>query len=594
MIAYIIKSVLCLLILWGFYKIALEQQAVHQLKRFYLLGCLVIALVLPLITLSYSVEVEPQPAVEQIAFDTIAVTDEVNTSIEETIHWTPILIGSIYAAGVLLFGFRFLGNLYRLREKVTHNERVKSKSHINVLLLEKIVPHSFLNYIFLPKNDFKNNAIALEVLAHEQAHVSQKHSWDILFIEILQVVFWFNPLFILIKNSIRLNHEFLADKTALKEEADIKNYTNLLFTYSGGSHQTALSSPINYSLTKKRIIMLSKTRSVKKLTARLALFVPVFTLCVYFFNQEIVAKPVSDEGIQPNETSVVAEQKNEPTASPIQTWKNQELMTLTIRVEDELVWVNGVSTSIENFVKTINEVTKDWTNSDMMNYSTRLQAKNGVDNVISALSKEFKKTKLYKTNPTRELIPPPPPPAPAVPQGQLPPPPPPPTPADPAAFANDKYNLLNIKLSNTEAIEIEGQKTTISKAKDFIKSNFKDWTQDTNEKPRGVLFHLPEGVSESQAHKVFKKIQDFKINRITFKKETPAPPAPPKIGELPQASGPTAMINTLKENNGTAYYNGKKVSYETALSVMKQKKNLQILLNENKGKGTPDLIIKDN
>lgn len=594
MIAYIIKSVLCLLILWGFYKIALEQQAVHQLKRFYLLGCLVIALVLPLITLSYSVEVEPQPAVEQIAFDTIVVTDEVNTSIEETIHWTPILIGSIYAAGVLLFGFRFLGNLYRLREKVTHNERVKSKSHINVLLLEKIVPHSFLNYIFLPKNDFKNNAIAPEVLVHEQAHVSQKHSWDILFIEILQVVFWFNPLFILIKNSIRLNHEFLADKAALKEEADIKNYTNLLFTYSGGSHQTALSSPINYSLTKKRIIMLSKTRSVKKLTTRLALFVPVFTLCVYFFNQEIVAKPVSDEGIQPKETSVVAEQKNEPTASPIQTWKNQELMTLTIRVEDELVWVNEVSTSIENFVKTINEITKDWTRSDMMNYSTQVQAKNGVDKVISALSKEFKKTKLYKTNPTRELIPPPPPPAPAVPQGQLPPPPPPPTPADPAAFANDKYNLLNIKLSNTEAIEIEGQKTTISKAKDFIKSNFKGWTQDTNEKPRGVLFHLPEGVSESQAHKVFKKIQDFKINRFTFKKETPAPPAPPKIGELPQAPGPTAMINTLKENNGTAYYNGKKVSYEAALSLMNRKKDLQILLNENKGKGTPDLIIKDN
>ena len=72
------------------------------------------------------------------------------------------------------------------------------------------------------------------------------------------------------------------------------------------------------------------------------------------------------------------------------------------------------------------------------------------------------------------------------------------------------------------------------------------------------------------------------------------PPAPPKVDELPQAPGPTAMINTLKENNGTAYYNGKKVSYETALSVMKEKKNLQILLNENKGKGTPDLIIKDN
>ncbi|MDP5045204.1 MAG: M56 family metallopeptidase, partial [Leeuwenhoekiella sp.] len=291
------------MILWGFYKITLEQQAAHQFKRFYLLGSLVLALALPLITLSYTVAVEPQPAVEQVAFDTIAVTDEVNTSIEETIHWTPILIGSIYAAGVLLFGFRFLGNLYRLREKVTYNERVKTKSHINVLLLEKIVPHSFLNYIFLPKNDFKNNAIAPEVLAHEQAHVSQKHSWDILFIEVLQVVFWFNPLLILLKKSIALNHEFLADSAALSQNKNVENYTNLLFTYSGSSHHTALSSPINYSLTKKRIIMLSKTRSVKKLATRLALFVPVLALCIYFFNQEIVAKPVEIQKLESQQTS---------------------------------------------------------------------------------------------------------------------------------------------------------------------------------------------------------------------------------------------------------------------------------------------------
>ena len=185
MIAYIIKSVLCLLILWGFYKIALEQQAAHELKRFYLLGCLILALVLPLITLSYSVEVEPQLINETVASDNFELT-EVATPSEKPINWTPIILGTIYTVGVLIFGFRFLSNLYSLREKVTHNERVKTKSHINVLLLEKVVPHSFLNYIFLPKTDYKNNAIAPEVLAHEQAHVSQKHSWDILFIEILQ------------------------------------------------------------------------------------------------------------------------------------------------------------------------------------------------------------------------------------------------------------------------------------------------------------------------------------------------------------------------------------------------------------------------
>ena len=111
----------------------------------------------------------------------------------------------------------------------------------------------------------------------------------------------------------------------------------------------------------------------------------------------------------------------------------QEYLTLKLRVKDESVWVNGKSTSVENFVKTINEITKDWTKSDMMNYSIQVQTKNGVDKVISALSKEFKKTNLYKINPSRELIPPPPPPAPAAPASPTNrvPPPPPPAPVQP-------------------------------------------------------------------------------------------------------------------------------------------------------------------
>ncbi|MGO4912772.1 M56 family metallopeptidase [Leeuwenhoekiella sp. W20_SRS_FM14] len=532
MIAYILKSVLCLMILWGFYKITLEQQAAHQFKRFYLLGSLVLAFALPLITLSYSVAVEPQPAVEQVAFDTIAVTDEVNTSIEETIHWTPILIGSIYAAGVLLFGIRFLRNLYRLREKVTHNERVKSKSHINVLLLEKIVPHSFLNYIFLPKNDFKNNAIAPEVMAHEQAHVSQKHSWDILFIEVLQVIFWFNPLLILLKKSIALNHEFLADSVALSQNKNVENYTNLLFTYSGGSHHTALSSPINYSLTKKRIIMLSKTRSVKKMATRLALFVPVLALCFYFFNEKIVAKPanlqqkeevptqndqtsdtLTDTYIQSDKPRVITQadlnaiskdptygilEKKSPTASQLNEWKNAsqygvwvdgkrinnaslksskdynyysiskleknaknygshyyqvDLMTaeyyeshkkiqnpptaeevktylaqnekvLNLTVTGSQVWVNGKETSIENFAKDLNALSKDWTFSDKRNYSIHVRTTDPAEKIWQKLQSAFETTALYKANP-KGLIPPPPPPVPASPNSGTPPPPPP-------------------------------------------------------------------------------------------------------------------------------------------------------------------------
>ena len=296
MTAYLIKSILCLLILWGFYKVALEQTAAHNFKRFYLLSSLILSLALPLITFSYTVEVAPQPVnTENFLAPTEFNDAPVVKPVAESTNWLLITSGIVYGAGVLIFGFRFLRNLLRLREKVRHNEHVKATSHINVLLVEKVIPHSFLKYIFLPKTDFKNNLLPAEVLQHEHAHVIQKHSWDILFIEFLQVVFWFNPILILLKKSVALNHEFLADQAALQQENNITNYTNLLFNYSGGAHHTALSSPINYSLTKKRILMLSKRSSFAKLAARAALILPVISFCVYFFSQGVVAQSAVKE-----------------------------------------------------------------------------------------------------------------------------------------------------------------------------------------------------------------------------------------------------------------------------------------------------------
>jgi len=815
MTVYLIKSILCLLVLWGFYKIALEQTAAHQFKRFYLLGSLAIAIALPLITFSYTVEVAPQP----INTENFLAPAEVNNApvvkpIAESTNWLLISLGIIYCAGVLLFGFRFLQNLLRLREKVRHNEHVKATSHINVLLVEPVIPHSFLKYIFLPKTDFKNNALPAEVLQHEQAHVIQKHSWDILLIEFLQVVFWFNPLLILLKKSVALNHEFLADQAALQQENNITNYTNLLFNYSGGAHHTALSSPINYSLTKKRILMLSKTRSVKKLTTRIALFVPVLALCVYFFNQEIVAKPI---GVQ-NEVKTVFENievfldqernlyvngsptsfenldselalhnmsfsKNErkkniissifiPPITKTKTVslitdaleaygvkkidiiaepfpiphnaskkeiknynqtleeyndsyrmaqasvngkesgivhvidvaidKNQNIyfnnaqvavedldakietilktilkntqpedITLRLKVDENLpmgimtdvkelfrqrgilkvitttaqeqkknnpiiaigqtasikqrisdsaqeekvlkltvagsrVWLNDEETSVENFAKDLDALSKNWTLNEKKNFNIHVRSSNPDKGVWKGLQEAFETTALYfetkalyKANPKR-LIPPPPPPAPAPPKASsipapppaptpptaqtLPPPPPPPAPVKPESFTENNYNLLNIKLSNTKAIEVEGKATTITALKTFIEKNFQDWVQNTTEKRRGVIFNLPKGVAESQAHKAYKEIQDFHINGFQLKKEGAdselLPPPPPPA--------PEEMVRLAKDN---IYYNNKKISAEKARELMKKKEQYDILLNSSKGSYV--LIIKD-
>ena len=292
MIAYSIKSVLCLLVLWGFYKLALEPLVAHRLKRFYLLFSLLISLALPLFTISYEVEAQPLPVTETFTYSAASDTPTVQMPRKKNTAYLPYIFFSVYGLGVLFFGFRFTRNLGRIHDKIRSSEKMRSTDHIKVLLDQKTVPHSFLRFIFLAKTDFKEHRIAPEILEHERAHVIQRHTWDILLIELLQVFFWFNPLLFWFKKSVALNHEFLADQRAMFLHTDPGQYTHLLFQYSGGAHHTALSSPINYSLTKKRILMLSQTFSAKKLASRLAFLLPVLALCIYFFNQDIVAKPI--------------------------------------------------------------------------------------------------------------------------------------------------------------------------------------------------------------------------------------------------------------------------------------------------------------
>ncbi len=265
MIAYLIKSVLCLFVLWGFYKIALEQQSAHIFKRFYLLASLVIALVLPLITISYTVPDVAQ-SIETFTYTTPIITQPI-TVIGETTNWLAIALWAIYALGVLIFGFRFLRNIGQIRSKIRQNIHVFAQKAVHILVESSIVPHTFLNYIFLPRAAYETNRIPKEILRHEQAHVTQKHTLDILFIEFLQVIFWFNPLLHFIKRSIALNHEFLADQKAIDRQENHESYINLLVYHAQSPHHAPMTSALNYSLTrppyrraKKRILMINPFR----------------------------------------------------------------------------------------------------------------------------------------------------------------------------------------------------------------------------------------------------------------------------------------------------------------------------------------------
>ncbi|MAB38918.1 MAG: peptidase M56 [Aequorivita sp.] len=288
---YLLKSAAILAVLFAFYKVALENTSMHTFKRFYLFGSLFAAFLIPLITFTSYVEVSPIVPIYS------EVTPQLNyTEVEQTLNYWPFVLWAIYGLGVLFFSIKFFRNLFGLIQQIRKNPKYKNTPFINVLLKEAIIPHTFFNYIFLNKKQFENREIPQEVIFHEETHARQKHSLDIIFVEILQIVFWFNPLFHYLKKSIKLNHEFLADRAVLKAGAETSAYQKILLAFSSPDSYRDAATPslahsLNYSSIKKRFTVMKTHTSKRAIWLRSLLILPLLSVLIYGFStKEVIQK----------------------------------------------------------------------------------------------------------------------------------------------------------------------------------------------------------------------------------------------------------------------------------------------------------------
>jgi beta-lactamase regulating signal transducer with metallopeptidase domain len=270
MIDFIIKSSFSLSVFFIFYKLFLENEKMHLFNRFYLLITLLFSLVIPFITIQTAKEIPIQ------VFQTI-ISEPILTSQKEKLayqfNWNAFLTFGYVTVMVILL-LRFTKNVFILFKKAKTSSSVYFKNTKIILLDEKVIPHTFLNFIFVNKHDFQSNQIQEELFAHELVHIQQKHSLDILFIEILKTVFWFNPLFYAYKKAIQLNHEFLADENIVKKYNNVPFYQALLLN-TNGSKPIYLTSNLNYLVTKKRLIMMTKSTSKQIGFFKKALVLPI-------------------------------------------------------------------------------------------------------------------------------------------------------------------------------------------------------------------------------------------------------------------------------------------------------------------------------
>ncbi|WP_163377781.1 M56 family metallopeptidase [Cyclobacterium sp. SYSU L10401] len=300
MITLILKATIALLIFYAFYRLFLMKERMFGFNRFFLIFALCFSLMVPFLQVNFSFHIGEDLFPEKVP---AAFSSEISSGNDTSppqswqqgrveaplpaqsdtvVPWNTLLMG-IYLSGLFFFLVRFIIQLEQLMRMIRNNLTLKANDCTYVLLRENTLPFTFLHFLFVDKASFQYKTIEKEILFHELTHIRQRHSWDILFVEVLKVVFWFNPVFLLYKKAMQLNHEFLADAAVITKFRNKAAYQWLLFhKISGNEAALSISSPFNFSATKRRLIMMGhssaylKTMMFKSISVILAGFLMVF------------------------------------------------------------------------------------------------------------------------------------------------------------------------------------------------------------------------------------------------------------------------------------------------------------------------------
>jgi beta-lactamase regulating signal transducer with metallopeptidase domain len=312
MIGFLIKSSLCLAILLGVYILFLEKEKMNVFNRVYLLASLAVSFAIPFIQFE-PIHEELQQNLIPYAVQTIQAQA---ISIEQQSDYSVWVLWILYGTITSLFLFRFIKNLLSITKKIQSNPKKKFEISTLVLVKEKIVPHTFLNYIFINEEDYENRNVEEELYTHELTHVRQKHTIDVLVIEILKTLFWFNPILIFYKKAIQLNHEFLADAKVVKSYNNVPFYQSLLLEKASWNSNSYLASNLNFLVTKKRLIMMTKTTSKSRALLTKLSVLPILAGLISFScfetdNQKEVAEVVAKKQIIKAEEPTMGEQETQ-------------------------------------------------------------------------------------------------------------------------------------------------------------------------------------------------------------------------------------------------------------------------------------------
>jgi outer membrane biosynthesis protein TonB len=257
---YLVEANIYLGVFYLCYCLFLNNETHYVWGRAYLLFSCLVSFILPVTQLSV---LKP---IEQLTLQPVVYTRPVNygplpeITIDEPV--AQITVGDVlfyaYIAGAVITLMVLFYRLYRLSLLTRKSKAMYGDKYKLIQLNGDNTAFSFFNYLFIgtevPQAD--------TIIAHELVHIRQRHSVDIIFVEMLKVLSWFSPFIYLLQRSLRTIHEYIADEQTAAQERDALTYSSFLLNNAYGIQGSPIAhSFFNYNLLKKRIIMLNQKRS---------------------------------------------------------------------------------------------------------------------------------------------------------------------------------------------------------------------------------------------------------------------------------------------------------------------------------------------
>jgi TonB-dependent SusC/RagA subfamily outer membrane receptor len=280
---YLLKSMILSGIFFGYYSLFLKNTIYHAYNRFYLLAAMALSLVIPFLNLSmFTIAEEELPAAQVLMYLTSVSQGPVQ---ESSMAWEILAIGLISTLFIGYLAYSIL-RIYLLKKK----NPVTNMGEFDFIETElDEAPFSFFNNLFWKKSISIEDEGGRKILQHELSHIRQNHSIDRLFSQTICAIFWMNPFNWIIQKELQNIHEFIADRDAVGT-GEVDAFAKMLLQSYYGNHFLNPSHSFYYSSIKRRIIMLTTSKTPQYAYLRKVAVLPMLAFILALFSIQLSAQ----------------------------------------------------------------------------------------------------------------------------------------------------------------------------------------------------------------------------------------------------------------------------------------------------------------